>query len=102
VEEPAANPLLGFVRSECRMFNSAQRPIVLTLAPLQPQQHSFSAIRQGRAPSAGLTQVLYKCGDDLRNDQIVMQIQKKMEQLLHADPDLGPDIPIQFVTYKVS
>lgn len=80
----------GTVTEKCRVFVSAKNPIkyAFTVAP--------DCLRFNRSDDPSLYEIMFKYGDDLRQDQVILQIISFMDNLLkkvHLD--------YEFTTYKV-
>ena len=105
LEVPVPNPLkpelllLGTIADECSVFASATHPVKLTFSCCTADE--YEAIRASEAKlskaekllgaktGSGKTyDLLYKLGDDLRQDQLFIQVTPA--SLLNVSPPAGP------------
>lgn len=75
--------LRGLNIDECRVMSSKKRPLWLSFerVPEEKQQQDGGGGSEGQAAGGGRIQVLFKYGDDLRQDQLTLQILRIMDSL---------------------
>ena len=93
----------GLIGEECSMFKSALSPLLLSFKTIQQSSETNSSNNiQSSSPSSSSSssinhyKVIFKNGDDLRQDQLVIQIINLMDSLLKK-----VKLDLQLTPYRV-
>lgn len=83
--------LNNFKPEDCRAFKSAMAPLLLTFYAARTAQQGSETVNENT-----LYRVIFKNGDDLRQDQLILQIISLMDDLLK-----NVNIDLKLTPYKV-
>lgn len=86
--------LCGCYPADCTVFKSSMAPLKITFKTLNPVTPQSSSMFTKK--SHGLYPLMFKIGDDLRQDQLVIQIITLMDQLLKKE-----NLNLKLTPYKI-
>lgn len=86
----------GCYPEECSVFKSSLAPLKITLKTIESTSHSNSQIFGKKHYKYGKYPLMFKIGDDLRQDQLVIQIINLMDQLLKNE-----NLDLKLTPYKI-
>ena len=70
-----------FLDEQCKVFNSKKRPLLLTLIENPTRRKSHADLGKKKPKPVVLQRVIFKIGDDIRQDQLTLQILKIMDNI---------------------